>query len=70
MEFSKSKVIGLPYATEAAVLLGSKNTIPFVIYGPGDPAVVHKENEYVKIKDVYKATELLTKALLQTYIKD
>lgn len=70
LEFSKSKVIGLPYATDAAALLKPKNSVPFVIYGPGDPAVVHKENEYVKIDDVYKATEFLTKALLQTYVKD
>lgn len=70
LEFSKSKVIGLPYATDAAALLKPKTSVPFVIYGPGDPAVVHKENEYVKIDDVYKATEFLTKALLQTYVKD
>lgn len=70
LEFSKSKVIGLPYATDAAALLKPKTSVPFVIYGPGDPAVVHKENEYVKIDDAYKATEFLTKALLQTYVKD
>jgi len=70
LEFSKSNVVGLPYATDAAALLKPKNSVPFVIYGPGDPAVVHKENEYVKIDDVYKATEFLTKALLQTYVKD
>jgi succinyl-diaminopimelate desuccinylase len=70
LEFSKTNVIGLPYATDAAVLLQSKNPIPFVIYGPGDPTVIHKEDEYIKIENVYKATDLLTEALLQTYLKD
>ncbi|MFW9938641.1 MAG: M20 family metallopeptidase [Candidatus Thorarchaeota archaeon] len=69
LELSKTNVIGLPYATDAAVLLQPKNPIPFVIYGPGDPAVVHKENEYIKIEHVYKAADFLTKALLQTYLK-
>jgi succinyl-diaminopimelate desuccinylase len=69
-EINDSKIIGLPYATDCAVLVNSKEPIPFVIYGPGDPAVVHKENEYVVIKDVYRATKLLTKALLYTYLND
>ncbi|MFX0057085.1 MAG: M20 family metallopeptidase [Candidatus Hodarchaeota archaeon] len=69
-KITNRKFIGLPYATDSAVLVDSKNPVPFVIYGPGDPAVVHRENEHVKIEDVYEATNLLTKALLQTYLKD
>ncbi|MBY9011123.1 MAG: M20 family metallopeptidase [Candidatus Lokiarchaeota archaeon] len=60
--------IGLPYATDAGVLVQIKNPVPFVIYGPGDPGVIHKPDEYIEIGDVLKATEILSQALLHTYI--
>ncbi|MCJ7642215.1 MAG: M20/M25/M40 family metallo-hydrolase, partial [Desulfobacterales bacterium] len=31
---------------------------PIVIFGPGDPAVCHKPDEYIEIADVEKAKEL------------
>jgi len=43
--------------------------IPFIIFGPGNPNIVHKTNEWIFIEQVFVATELLTKALLKTYIK-
>jgi len=67
-KLNQHNFIGLPYATDAAILINHKNPVPFVIYGPGDPKVVHKENEFVKLTDLYKSTEFLTKALLQTYL--
>jgi len=60
--------IGLPYATDAGVLVQIKSPVPFVIYGPGDPGVIHKPDEYIEIGDVLKATEILSQALLHTYI--
>jgi len=63
------KFIGLPYATDAGVLIQKKNAVPFVIYGPGDPGVIHKPDEYIEIGDVLKATEILSQALLQTYLE-
>jgi succinyl-diaminopimelate desuccinylase len=64
------EIIGLPYATDAGILIQKKNPIPFVIYGPGDPKVIHKPDEFIKIGDVIKSTEYLSQALLQTYLKN
>jgi len=61
--------IGLPYATDAGVLIQKTNAIPFVIYGPGDPGVIHKPDEYIKIEDVIKSTEYLSQALIHTYLE-
>jgi len=61
--------IGLPYATDAGVLIQKTNGIPFVIYGPGDPDVIHKPDEYIKIEDVIKSTEYLSQALIHTYLE-
>jgi len=64
------KFIGLPYATDAGVLVQKKNPVPFVIYGPGDPGVIHKPDEYIILEDISKATEHLTQALIQTYLEN
>jgi succinyl-diaminopimelate desuccinylase len=64
------EIIGIPYATDAGVLVQKKNPVPFVIYGPGDPRVIHKPNEYIMIEDVVKSTEYLSQALLQTFLKN
>ena len=63
------EIIGIPYATDAGVLIQKKNAIPFVIYGPGDPGVIHKPDEYIKIDDVIKSTEYLSQALIRTYLE-
>jgi succinyl-diaminopimelate desuccinylase len=62
------KIIGLPYATDAAVLVQKKNPVPFVIYGPGDPEVIHKPDEFIKLEDVIESTINLSQALLKTYL--
>ena len=67
-KFNGKEFIGLPYATDAGVLVQIKSPVPFVIYGPGDPGVIHKPDEYIEIGDVLKATEILSQALLHTYI--
>jgi len=40
-----------------------------VIYGPGDPGVIHKPDEYIRIDDVIKSTEYLSQALIRTYLE-
>ena len=67
---SKSEVLGLSYATDAAHLISVNNPIPFVIFGPGDPNNIHKIDEYIELEQVFQATEYLTNALLQTYSKE
>ncbi|MFX1378829.1 MAG: M20 family metallopeptidase [Promethearchaeota archaeon] len=66
---SNSKYIGLSYATDATHYVDPNNPIPFVIFGPGNPNVIHKINEWVLLEDIFRATELLTSSLLKTYIK-
>ncbi|MFX0041046.1 MAG: M20 family metallopeptidase [Promethearchaeota archaeon] len=66
-QITNSEIIGIPYATEAAIYVNQKNPIPFVIFGPGDPKVVHKANEWVHLEQVFQATEFLTAALINTY---
>lgn len=67
-EISGKKIVGIPYATDAAVLVQKKNPVPFVIYGPGDPEVIHKPNEFIVLEDVIRSTDYLSKALLQTFL--
>jgi len=64
---TNSEFIGLPYATDGTQYVKRKNPIPFVIFGPGDPNVVHKPNEWVALEQVFKATSFLTDAILNTY---
>ncbi|MFX1280554.1 MAG: M20 family metallopeptidase [Promethearchaeota archaeon] len=66
-EISNSRIIGLPYATDASRFVTEENSIPFIIFGPGNPKDVHKLNESISIDQVYSATEYLTRALLKTY---
>lgn len=68
-KITNSEYIGLPYATDACKYISLTNFIPFVIFGPGNPNIIHKINEYVSIEDIFKATELLTNALIQTFGK-
>jgi len=68
-EISKNEIVGLSYATDAAHFINSKNPIPFLIYGPGDPKNIHKTEEYIEIEQIFKTIEHLTSALLLTYLK-
>ena len=64
---AKTEFIGLSYATDAAELIKYGNKIPFVIFGPGDPVHIHKNDERVNIEDVFTATKILIDTLLMTY---
>ncbi len=66
---TNSEFIGLSYATDACKYISPTNFIPFVIFGPGDPNNVHKPNEWVQLEQVFQTTELLTEALIKTYLK-
>lgn len=69
LKMVNTEFIGLPYATDAANLIDPKDPIPFIIFGPGDPKIIHGYDERVKIKDVCNATKFLTRALISTYSK-
>ena len=68
-QITNTDFVGLPYATDTAVLINPKKPVPFLIFGPGDAQVVHRENEFVEIKDIFKSIDYLTKALLKTFLK-
>ncbi|MFX1282526.1 MAG: M20 family metallopeptidase [Promethearchaeota archaeon] len=56
--------IGLNYGTDAAVLVTqAPQSIPFVIYGPGDPKAIHNANERVLISEVLEVESVLIKFL-------
>jgi succinyl-diaminopimelate desuccinylase len=66
-KFANTKYIGLSYATDAVYYINPNNPIPFVIYGPGDPNIIHKIDEWVLVENIFRATELLTNALIETF---
>ena len=66
---TNSKYVGLSYATDTVHYVNLNKPIPFVIFGPGNPTNIHKENEWVSLEQVFHATEFLTETLLETYIK-
>lgn len=47
-------IVGEPFWTDAAILV-EKAKIPACLFGPGDVAVAHSADEYVKIEDVIDA---------------
>jgi succinyl-diaminopimelate desuccinylase len=70
---SKQDIIGLPYGTDAAYLANREiidSKIPFVIYGPGNPANIHKANEFIEIEQIFEAIEHMTNAILQSYFPE
>ncbi|MFW9993431.1 MAG: M20 family metallopeptidase [Candidatus Odinarchaeota archaeon] len=58
----KYDLIGLTYATDAAILSPFDNR-PFLIFGPGNPEVIHAPDEYVDFNDVLKASHCLVNAI-------
>ena len=64
---AKTDFVGLPYATDAAELIKHGTKVPFVIFGPGDPVHIHKNDERVNFEDVFIASKTLIDTLLMTY---
>jgi len=66
-KLSGGRLIGLPYATDGANFIDPDKSIPFVIFGPGDPSIAHTVNEYIELDSLLRATDVLTRAFLETY---
>ncbi|MFW9993430.1 MAG: M20 family metallopeptidase [Candidatus Odinarchaeota archaeon] len=56
------ELIGLSYATDAGILCPFNKT-PFLLFGPGDPAVIHAPDEFINFKDVVKASQCLAETV-------
>jgi acetylornithine deacetylase len=54
---ASTQVVGVPYWTDGA-LLARSGSIPTCIFGPGDIAVAHSPDEYVRVEDVLRAGEV------------
>lgn len=54
---TESKIKGAKYGTDASVF--KKNGIPAVVFGPGDIAQAHAEDEWINIEQVIKAAEII-----------
>jgi len=51
------RVVGVPYWTDASILVNQAR-IPTCLFGPGDIAVAHSPDEYVRVRDVVKAADI------------
>lgn len=49
--------IGLPYGSDASFFAEAR--IPTIVFGPGDIAVAHTDDEWVEIEDVARAAEII-----------
>ncbi len=59
--------IGLTYGTDAAALLQKDPNVPFIIFGPGDPRIIHKHDEKISLAQVVQASDLLIDAIRKSY---
>jgi len=50
------KVIITRYCTDGATIIPEKK-IPFIIYGPGDVAQAHQNDEYIELESLYRAVD-------------
>lgn len=60
----RGNVIGVPYWTDAAILV-NKARIPTCVFGPGDIRVAHAPDEYVNIRDVANAARIYSNTVLE-----
>ncbi len=58
------KNIGINYFTDASILVKNHADIPVLLFGPGNPSMCHKANEYVEIDRYIATIEVFLKALL------
>ena len=54
----KKEVLGLNFFTDASVL-DRKGERDILLFGPGDPSMAHKPNEYVEIRKYEDAIRIL-----------
>ncbi len=64
---SHCEIMGFPYGTDAITLVKPRKPVPFMIYGPGDPKIVHQPNEHIELKQIFNGIERLTKAISMTF---
>jgi acetylornithine deacetylase or succinyl-diaminopimelate desuccinylase len=58
--------IGINFFTDASILTQQMPRLPVVLFGPGDPSMAHKPNEFVEIEKYDQAISSIL-AFLETY---
>lgn len=53
------KQIGINYFTDASILVRDMPDIPVLLFGPGEPEMAHKPNEYVEIDKYLRYVKIL-----------
>lgn len=53
--------IGINYFTDASILVKETPEVPVLLFGPGEPQMAHKPNEYVEVQKYMEYIEILKK---------
>ncbi|MBC8500030.1 MAG: M20/M25/M40 family metallo-hydrolase, partial [Candidatus Atribacteria bacterium] len=56
------EVIVTKYCTDGATIVPEKK-IPFIIFGPGDIAQAHQNDEYIELESLYRAVDIFVEFL-------
>lgn len=56
---AETEETGINYFTDASILTKKETEIPVLLFGPGEPKLAHKPNEFVEIEKYEKYIEIL-----------
>mgnify|MGYP000255458242 FL=1 len=60
-KMNNNSFIGINFFTDASILIRDTPEMPVLLYGPGEPDVAHKPNEYVELKNYMEYISCLRK---------
>ena len=66
---AETEEIGINYFTDASILTKKESEIPLLLFGPGEPRLAHKPNEFVELEKYEKYIEILGEIFSINYQK-
>lgn len=66
---AETEETGINYFTDASILTKKESEIPVLLFGPGEPQLAHKPNEFVELEMYEKYIEILGEIFSITYQK-
>lgn len=66
---AETEEIGINYFTDASILTKKESEIPVLLFGPGEPRLAHKPNEFVELEKYEKHIEILGEIFSINYQK-
>ena len=66
---AETEEIGEHYFTDASILTKKESEIPVLLFGPGEPRLAHKPNEFVELEKYEKYIEILGEIFSINYQK-